>query len=80
LENDDIIEAKNFDWSKMDKVQFDDHKSALGGQIRKFKNYQTNTLNNPDAGIKVVFKNEDLYWYPEMKAFLESKGALAEVL
>jgi phage-related protein len=81
LKNDDIIEAKNFDWSAIDRKKFNDHKSTLGGQIRKFKNYQSNTLNNPDAEIKVVFKNEDSYWYPEMKAFLEDdKGVLVEVL
>ena len=58
LQNDDIIEAKNFDWGIIDREKFNYHKSVLGGQIRKFKNYQTNTLNNPDAEIKVVFKNE----------------------
>jgi len=81
LKNDDIVEVKNLDWSKMDKVQFDKYKTKLGNQIRAFKNYQINTLNNRDAEIKVVFKNEDSYWYPQMKAFLEDdKGVLVEVL
>ncbi|MEA1895447.1 MAG: hypothetical protein U9N36_09670 [Euryarchaeota archaeon] len=81
LKNDDIIEAKNFDWSKMDKVQFDAYKTKIGGQIRKYKDYQINVLNNRGAEIKVVFKNKDSYWYPKMKAFLEDdKGVLVEVL
>ncbi|MEA1999079.1 MAG: hypothetical protein U9N61_07150, partial [Euryarchaeota archaeon] len=81
LKNDDIVEAKNLDWSKMNRVKFNDHKNKLGDQIRKYRGYQINTLNNPDAEIKVVFKNEDSYWYPEMKAFLEDdKGVLVEVL
>jgi hypothetical protein len=81
LKNDDIVEAKNLDWSKMNRVKFNDHKTKLYGQIRKYKDYQINTLNNPDAEIKVVFKNEDSYWYPEMKAFLEDdKGVLVGVL
>jgi len=81
FKNDDIIEAKNIDWSTIDREKFNDHKGTLGGQIRKYKDYQINTLNNRDAEIKVVFKNEDSYWYPEMKAFLEDdKGVLVEVL
>ncbi|MEA1895625.1 MAG: hypothetical protein U9N36_10590, partial [Euryarchaeota archaeon] len=80
FKNDDIIEAKNVDWSTIDRKRFNDYKSALGGQIRKYKDYQINILNNPDAEIKVVFKNEDSYWYPEMKAFLDGKGVLVEVL
>ncbi|PXF57224.1 MAG: hypothetical protein C4B59_15605, partial [Candidatus Methanogaster sp.] len=81
LKNDNIVEAKNFDWSTIDKVQFDKYKTKLGNQIRAFKNYQINTVNNRDAEIKVVFKNEDSYWYPQMKAFLEDdKGVLVGVL
>ncbi|PXF55045.1 MAG: hypothetical protein C4B59_17615, partial [Candidatus Methanogaster sp.] len=81
FKNDDIIEAKNIDWSTIDREKFNEHKTKLGGQIRKYKDYQINTLNNHDAEIKVVFKNEDLHWYPEMKVFLEDgKGVLVEVL
>ncbi|MEA1895960.1 MAG: hypothetical protein U9N36_12365, partial [Euryarchaeota archaeon] len=80
FKNDDIIEAKNIDWNTVDRKEFNKHKTKLGDQMRKYKDYQINTLNNLDADIKVVFKNEDSYWYPEMKAFLEGKGVLVEVL
>jgi len=72
LKNGDIVEAKNWKWTTQ-KIK--DAKPALEAQLKKFNQY------NPNVNKIFVFKEGANGTLPlEIKTYLESLGAIVEVL